>query len=263
MMPAPPPTSGETHATTAPEDGKVQPARQESVGRVSGPMARDLSLFIAALCMDLRLMRERNLASDFHERMRNIEILSQGTLQLGREVLDSAGPSDWQPVAIDLAEAAWWQSRMLGAVVSDCVSIVLAHPARSLAAKACVAAAERAFRKQCLGAPGLLAGNRWRPPEFFPGAIRLPLAGGQARRSTGRVVCLQVSLAGYPLEETSLWKTTVAFYSAREPSQDTGLEVASVHDLAQRQQGWLALEVGQNQSLAVRVYVPEVAVADP
>lgn len=262
-MPAPLPTSCETYATTAREHDIVQQARRESVGRVSGRMARDLSLLIAALCMDLRLMRERNPASEFHERMRNIEILSQGTLQLCREVPGSAGPSAWQPLAIDLAGAAWWQSRMLGEVVSDCVSIVLAHPARPLAVKACVAAAERAFRKQCLGAPGLLAGNQWRPPEYFPGAIRLPLAGVQARRSTGRVLCLQVSLAGYPLEETSLWKTSVAFYSAREPSRDTGLEVASVHDLAQRQQGWLALEIGHNQSLAVRVYVPEVAVADP
>ncbi len=136
-----------------------------------------------------------------------------------------AGQSAGQSLATDLAEAVWWQSWMLGQVVRGSVSIVLAHPARSLAA-------ERAFRNQCLGAPGLLAGNPWRPPEYFPGAIRLPLAGAQTRRSTGRVMCLQVSLAGTPLEGTSLRMTSAAFNSAREPSPDTGLDVASVHSLA-------------------------------
>jgi PAS domain S-box-containing protein len=238
----------------------LQAQKMEAVGQLAGGIAHDFNNILAAMLMNLGLMRNPGrYDGDPYDALTELERLAQRAADLTRQLLLFGRRQVLQASRIDLNSVIGGLFRMLRRLLGDHIEVRLACGSDPMWIDADPGMIEQVIVNLVLNARDAMPGGG----RLVIGAERLQVTeGGSSEhpdRRPGWYVRLRVVDSGTGMEPAVLARIFEPFFTTKETGRGTGLGLPTVQGIVEQHRGWIAVESEVGKGTAFWVYLPAAA----
>jgi signal transduction histidine kinase/ActR/RegA family two-component response regulator len=241
------------------EEELRQAQKMEVVGQLAGGVAHDFNNILAAMILNLGLLRaagESPAQGDTEAALHNLDALAKRASSLTSQLLLFSRQQVMQPQRLELNGALTHLLGMLERLLGEEISCSL-HPAvPELWVDADLAMLEQAVMNLCLNARDAMPNGGTLTLETSLVTFDAVSSRSDPKSRPGQFVCLRVSDTGCGMNADVLKHLFEPFFSTKEQGQGTGLGLASVYGTVQQHQGWLNVESRPEHGTTFRLYLP-------
>jgi signal transduction histidine kinase/CheY-like chemotaxis protein len=241
------------------EEELRQAQKMEVVGQLAGGVAQDFNNILAAMILNLGLLRaagESPAQGDTEAALHNLDALAKRASSLTSQLLLFSRQQVMQPQRLELNGALTHLLGMLERLLGEEISCSL-HPAvPELWVDADLAMLEQAVMNLCLNARDAMPNGGTLTLETSLVTFDAVSSRSDPKSRPGQFVCLRVSDTGCGMNADVLKHLFEPFFSTKEQGQGTGLGLASVYGTVQQHQGWLNVESRPEHGTTFRLYLP-------
>jgi PAS domain S-box-containing protein len=234
-----------------------QAQKMEAVGQLAGGVAHDFNNVLAAIMMNLGLLRD-NPALDDESRQSLDELVkeSQRAADMTRQLLMFGRRSVLDIKTLDLNELVANLLKMLGRLIGEDISIRFDRNEGVPPVDADPGMLEQVLMNLCVNARDAMPeGGRI---TITTAVLELDDQAAKARPNSrpGRFVTLWVADTGCGMDAVTQARIFEPFFTTKEPGKGTGLGLATVHGIIAQHQGWVEVESQPGQGTLFRVFLP-------
>ena len=239
------------------EEQLRQAQKLEAIGQLAGGVAHDFNNILAAIMMQLGLMRmnpkldEATQAAlkELGEETRRATELTRQLLMFGRRAVMTMVPLDLDQVVENLL-------KMLRRLIGEHIKLELAHRTPLPLIEADAGMMEQVVMN-------LVVNARDAMPEGGKISIATNVADfsdaqvlSGSKRSAGRFVVLTVTDSGQGMDAEILQRIFEPFFTTKEAGKGTGLGLATVHGIVAQHKGWVEVDSEVGVGTTFRIYLP-------
>ncbi len=247
-------------AARASEDRYLQAQKLEAIGQLAGGVAHDFNNILAAMMMNLGLMRENPHLDG--ETVQSLDELGRATnraASLTRQLLMFNRRSVMALKPLDLNEVIENLLKMLRRLIGEQVSLRLDATSRLPLVEADAGMLEQVLMN-------LVVNARDAMPRGGTITIATTVRELTERDATphpesrpGRFVCLATSDTGSGMSAETMQRVFEPFFTTKAAGAGTGLGLATVHGIVAQHKGWVTVESTLGVGSTFKVYLPALA----
>ncbi len=246
----------------------LQSQKMEAVGQLAGGIAHDFNNILAAMIMQLEMLRlephvqpeELNEAvSEMLESANRAANLTRQLLLFSRRQAMKSGRLDANVLLGEL-------TKLLRRLIGERVAVVLELSNEPLWFDGDASMIEQVITNLCVNARDAMPNGG----QITIATSAVVIDDDRARRHggarPGRYVCLEVSDTGSGIESSILQHVFEPFFTTKEQGKGTGLGLATVHGIVTKHGGFVEVASETGKGSTFRVYLPSVsteAAAEP
>jgi PAS domain S-box-containing protein len=241
-----------------------QAQKMEAVGHLAGGVAHDFNNILAALMMNLDLLRmEGGLPPHVQTGLDEMSPLVHRAAALVRQLLLYARRGVMQPRVVDLNTLLGDLLKMLSRLIGEQIRLVFTSGQTSLWIKADPGLIEQVVTNLVLNARDAMPDGG----QIELAAQRVEVdsvhiaANPEAR--PGTFVCLAVGDTGTGMDEHTLRRVFEPFFSTKDVGKGTGLGLSTAQGIVQQHLGWIEVESAAGHGTKFRVFLPVAEPSDP
>ena len=239
-----------------------QAQKMEAVGQLAGGVAHDFNNILAAIMMNVGLLREEpGQSEEVTGMLKELEAEAARAASLTRQLLAFSRRQPLQPRPVHLPELVNNLLRMLRRLLGENIVGEVRAPEGLPAVEADPGMIEQVVLNLCVNARDAMPRG---------GRIDLTLAeilvdsaavrdNPEAR--AGRHVCIQVVDNGCGMSDETRQHLFEPFFTTKEPGKGTGLGLATVYGIVRQHGGWVEVESEPARGSTFRVFLPALAAA--
>ena len=246
------------------EDQLRQAQKMEAVGQLAGGVAHDFNNILAAILMNLGLLREEpQLSPEILASLKEIEVEANRAANLIRQLLVFSRRQIPQRRPLDLNEVLGNLLKLLRRLLGEHVILEFPGHPDLPSVEADVGMIEQVVMNLSVNARDAMpSGGR-----LTIGLEVVELDGAAATANPearpGRFVCLAVADTGCGMDEVTRKRVFEPFFTTKDVGQGTGLGLATVYGIAKQHQGWTEVASAIGQGTTFRVFLPVATAAAP
>lgn len=233
-----------------------QSQKMEGIGHLAGGMAHEFNNILAAIMMNIGLLRQEDLNLESREMVLEVGALSQRAAALIKQLLAFSRQSVMRVQPLDWAEVVANQIRMLRRVLGERIVIELTAPRYLPRVNADRVMLEQILLNLCLNARDAMADGGRLHLTMRERVVSAAAASEAGEPRAGRFVVLTVSDTGCGMDERTLSRLFEPFFTTKEVGKGTGLGLATVRGIVQQQHGWVEVESVVGRGSTFRVFLP-------
>jgi signal transduction histidine kinase/ActR/RegA family two-component response regulator len=240
------------------EEELRQAQKMQVVGQLAGGVAHDFNNILAAMILNLGLLRAHNAPpADAEIALQQLDALAKRASSLTNQLLAFSRLQAMHPRRLELNAALTRLLALLEPLLGEEIECKFHAGAPELWVEADSAMLEQAVTNLCLnardampngGALSLEAGL----VDFDEVSVR-----ADPKSRPGRFVYLQVSDTGSGMSADVLEHLFEPFFTTKDVAKASGLGLASVYGTVQQHQGWLNVESRPGRGATFRIFLPE------
>ena len=250
-------------ARKALEEELRQAQKMQVVGQLAGGVAHDFNNILAAMILNLGLLRVPNAAqSETETALQQLDALAQRASSLTSQLLAFGRLQAMNPRRLELNGALTRLFEMLERLLGEEISCTFHIGAPELWVEADSAMLDQAVMNLCLNARDAMPNGGKLALEA--GLVDFNAASVRAdpKSRPGRFVYVQVSDTGSGMSADVLEHLFEPFFTTKDVGKGTGLGLASVYGTVQQHHGWLNVESRPGRGATFRFYLPEAPHGD-
>lgn len=234
-----------------------QAQKLEAVGRLAGGVAHDFNNILAAILMNLSLLKDENdLPQDVTEGLDELEREANRAASLTRQLLVFSRRHVLDPKPLDLNDVIHNMSKMLRRLIGEDIDLVFQGQAEPLWIVADAGMVDQVLLNLCVNARDAMPEGG----QLAVGTRRVQFDDAQARANPaarpGLFACLSVTDSGCGMSEDTQMRIFEPFYTTKEVGKGTGLGLATVQSIVDQHRGWVEVESTVGKGTTFRVYLP-------
>jgi two-component system, cell cycle sensor histidine kinase and response regulator CckA len=251
-------------ARQALEDQLRQAQKMELVGQLAGGVAHDFNNILAAMTLNLDLLRrQRQLPDEARAPLHDLDVLTKRASSLTGQLLLFSRQQTMQTIKVEINAALTHLLKMLERTLGEEICFVRLGDALELWVDSDVAMLEQAIMNVCLNARDAMPNGGTLTLEASAVDFGLEDVPSEPEARPGSFVCLRITDTGCGMGSDVLRHLFEPFFTTKEVGKGTGLGLASAFGIAHQHSGWLGVESGVGQGSTFRFYLPRSARAKP
>lgn len=239
------------------EEQLRQAQKMEAVGQLAGGVAHDFNNILAAILMNLALLRNNPMLDETsREGLRDLEADANRAIILTKRLLMFSRGSVLEMKVLDLSDAVDGLLTMLGRLLGEDMVLNFQRSHRVLPVEADAALLEQVLMNLVVNAR-----------DAMPRGGRITLstalisvdADHVATHPQGRVgsfACVTVADTGCGMDEATLKRIFEPFFTTKDPGKGTGLGLAMVYGIVGQHRGWVEVASRPGAGTTFRVLLP-------
>jgi signal transduction histidine kinase len=237
-----------------------QAQKMEAVGQLAGGVAHDFNNMLAAMMMNLDLLRDHpGLTPEVHEGLTELENEAKRAAGLTRQLLMFSRRSILEKRALNLNEVIANLKNMLSRLLGENIQLAFEPDPLLPPVEADSGMLEQVLMNLVVNARDAMpVGGRIRiatqTAEF-----NAEQAAANPDRTAGRFACLLVSDTGCGMDAATLKRIFEPFFTTKASGKGTGLGLATVYGIVVQHKGWVEVESRVGAGTAFRVFLPAMA----
>jgi signal transduction histidine kinase/CheY-like chemotaxis protein len=243
------------------EEELRQAQKMEVVGQLAGGVAHDFNNILAAMILNLGLLRAEVESpaqgeTEAEAALHNLDALAKRASSLTSQLLLFGRRQVMQPQRLELNGTLTHLLDMLERLLGEEISCGLHATVPELWVDADLAMLEQAVMNLCLNARDAMPNGGTLTLETSLVSFDAMSSRVDPKSRPGQFVCLRVSDTGCGMNADVLKHLFEPFFTTKELGQGTGLGLASVYGAVQQHHGWLNVESRPEHGTTFRVYLP-------
>ena len=235
----------------------IQAQKMEAVGLLAGGVAHDFNNILAAIMMNLDLLKEYpNLNQEIEQMLGELEASAKRAADLTRQLLMFSRRSVLEIKVLDLNEIVANLLKMLGRLIGEDIYLQFQRKTGLPAVEADACMLEQVLMNLCVNARDAMSKGGRITISTETIEVGKEHARTHANRRPGLFVCLSVADTGCGMDETTLKRIFEPFFTTKEVGKGTGLGLATVHGIVTQHQGWVEVESQLGVGTAFHVFLP-------
>jgi PAS domain S-box-containing protein len=234
-----------------------QAQKMEAVGQLAGGVAHDFNNILAAVLMNLGLLRHRHQLPP--EAVESLDELEKETLRatsLTRQLLLFSRHDVAEIKPVDLNTTLPNILKMLRRLLGENVQLTFAPAAEPARVAADVGMIEQVVMNLCINARDAMPKGGQVVLALSTAELGPEVTQGKPEARPGRFVCLSVSDSGCGMDATVLSRIFEPFFTTKEAGKGTGLGLATVYGIVKQHQGWVDVESQPGRGSTFQAYFP-------
>lgn len=235
----------------------LQAQKLEAVGQLAGGVAHDFNNIIAAMMMQLSLLRDLpSIDKETRELLDELIREARRGANVTRQLLMFSRRSVLEIHPVDLNDVIRGLLKMLTRLVGEHISLRQEAYPNLPWIDADVGMLEQVLMN-------LVVNARDSMPRGGQIAIRTSVAefsetDAEARleRRPGQFICVEVSDTGCGMDAETMKRVFEPFFTTKQPGQGTGLGLATVHGIVAQHKGWIEVDSCPGNGSTFRFFLP-------
>jgi two-component system, cell cycle sensor histidine kinase and response regulator CckA len=237
-----------------------QVQKLEAVGQLAGGVAHDFNNILAAILMQIGLLRhDPDLSSYTREALKELEVEAQRAATLTRQLLMFSRRSVLDVKVLNLNDVVEHLLKMLRRLIGEQTELnFVASPAK-MTVEADAGMLEQVIMNLTVNARDAMPrGGRI---TIATQCIDVSLADAREtpERRPGKFVCMSVQDTGSGMDEVTMRRIFDPFFTTKEAGKGTGLGLATVHGIVGQHKGWIEVQSAPGKGTTFRVLLPALA----
>ncbi|HEY0466492.1 MAG TPA: response regulator [Polyangiaceae bacterium] len=240
------------------EEQLRQAQKMEVFGQLAGGVAHDFNNILAAMLLNLGLLRAHNAPpSDAELALQHLEALAKRASSLTSQLLAFSRLQAMQPRRLEINAALTRVLATLEPLLGEAIISRFHAGASELWVEADSAMLDQAVMNLCLNARDAMPNGGALSLEA--GVVDFDAASVRAdpKSRPGRFVYVQVSDTGTGISADVLEHLFEPFFTTKDVGKASGLGLASVYGTVQQHRGWLNVESRPGRGATFRIFLPE------
>jgi signal transduction histidine kinase/ActR/RegA family two-component response regulator len=244
------------------EEELRQAQKLEVVGQLAGGVAHDFNNILAAMILNLGLLRvegEAPAQDETETALQNLDALAKRASDLTSQLLLFGRRQVMQPHRLELNAMLSHVLSMLERLLGEEIHCSLDSTVPTLWVDADLAMLEQAVLNLCLNARDAMPKGGTLTLETSLVSFDAASARVEPKSRPGQFVCLRVSDTGCGMNADVLKHLFEPFFTTKALGKGTGLGLASVYGAVRQHQGWLNVDSRPEHGTTFRLYLPHAA----
>lgn len=240
-----------------------QSQKMEAVGHLAGGMAHEFNNLLAAIMMNLSLLKKDPLPPASQECIAEVRELSHRAAELIHHLLAFSRQSILRRQSLDWPDVVAGQCGLLARFLGERIRLEFARPGslpKVMADKSCL---EQVLLNLCLNARDAMAEGGCLRIALTEHLVAADNAAAPSPLPAGRYVCLTVADSGCGMDDATQKRVFEPFFSTKDVGKGTGLGLAMVKGIMEQHHGWVEFESAQGKGSTFRVYLPACETSAP
>jgi PAS domain S-box-containing protein len=239
------------------EEELRQAQKLEAVGRLAGGVAHDFNNILAAMMLNLGLLRhEPRLPADFKQSLAELETDAKRAAELTKQLLLFGRRQVFSPKPVELGTVLESMQRMLRRTLGEHIQIHLKRPEGELWVQGDAGMLDQVLMNLSINARDAM-------PEGGLLLLQLEslrLESGEPEKPVelpaGDYACLRVRDTGVGMSEEVRRHVFEPFFTTKPIGKGTGLGLATVYSIIQQHKGWVRIDSSPGAGTEFRAYLP-------
>ena len=239
------------------EEELRQALKMQAVGQLAGGVAHDFNNILAAIMMQLGMLRgSALLAPETCDLLQDLEAGAKRAANLVRQLLLFSRRSVMDVKVVDLNELVENLLKMLRRLIGENISIDFVQAAGLLQLKADPGMLEQVMMNLVVNARDAMpkGGRITIRTGLMP--IDATLAKAHPSRRAGAFIRLSVTDTGCGMDESTLKRIFEPFFTTKEVGKGTGLGLPTVEGITAQHGGWVEVESRLGEGTSFHVLLP-------
>lgn len=241
------------------EDALRQAQKMESIGHLAGGVAHHFNNILAAMTLNLGLLRERLRDPEADESVRMMLDLAHDAGLLVGQLLAFGRKSMLQIKPCDLRQLVTGSCRLLSPLLGERIRLEFSARGGSPWIEADRALIEQVLMNLCLNARDAMPEGGDLRIELEEMEVGVAAARQHPEARPGTFARLTVSDSGHGMDAATLERLFEPFFTTKEVGRGTGLGLATAYGIVEQHQGWIEVESELGRGTTFRVWLPAVA----
>jgi PAS domain S-box-containing protein len=235
----------------------AQAARLESVGRLAGGVAHDLNNMLVVVIGHAELgLMEAGLPTRLREGLGQVVEVGQRSARLTRQLLTFARQDVLSPELLDLNEVVETMLQMLRRFIGEHIELAW-RPAEQLGLiRLDRGQIDQVLMNLCVNARDAIEGVGTITIETANATFQEKDCAEDPTFKPGEYVLLSISDDGPGMEREKQAKVFDPFFTTKKVGEGTGLGLATVHGIMERNRGFIQLRSEPGEGTSFRLYFP-------
>jgi len=239
------------------EEELRQAQKLEAVGRLAGGVAHDFNNILAAMMLNLGLLRhEPRLPNDLKQSLAELETDAKRAAELTKQLLLFGRRQVFTPKSVELGAVLEGMQRMLRRTLGEHIQIRLQRPEEELWVQGDAGMLEQVLMNLGINARDAMPEGGILVLQLEP----LRFAAGDAEKpvdlAPGSYACLRVRDTGVGMSDEVRRHVFEPFFTTKPVGKGTGLGLATVYSIIQQHKGWVRMESSPGVGTEFRAYLP-------
>jgi PAS domain S-box-containing protein len=235
----------------------IQAQRMEAIGQLAGGVAHDFNNILAAMLMNLSLMRgDPELSPDHRSMLRDLEDGANRAANLTRQLLSFSRRQVMQRELLDLDSLIGNLLRMLRRLIGENITLECPGSGRSIWINVDPGMIEQVIMNLVVNSRDAMpsGGRLLIRTDTVKVADLSGLTSPHARK--GEFATMTIFDNGSGMSEETLKHAFEPFFTTKDVGKGTGLGLATVFNIVKRHQGWVEFDSQVGVGTSARVYLP-------
>jgi len=239
----------------------IQAQKMEAVGQLAGGVAHDFNNILAAMVMNLGLMRDDPvLTPELRAQIDDQQEFVARAANLTRQLLLFGRREVMQKQLLDLDSLLGNLLKMLRRLIGENISIEFKGNPKATWIVADGGMVEQVVMNLVVNARDAMPAGGRITLTSEPVELGVPTAGSPPAARAGRFVRLTIADSGCGMDAGTLAHIFEPFFTTKAPGKGTGLGLATVYGIVERHEGWIAVDSSPGSGTTFRIHLPA---ADP
>ena len=240
------------------EEKLSQARKMEAIGHLAGGMAHEFNNILAALMMNLSLVKMFNKEDTTRELLREMEALSQKAAGLIKQLLAFCRKSVMKLEPLDLAATVARQCALFDQLLGRGINVAFSRADHLSWVNADKTMMEQVLLNLCLNARDAMKQGGRLQLHLAEVEVGAEQAKAHEEAQPGEYLCLCVTDTGSGMDDQTMKRLFEPFFTTKEVGQGTGLGLATVRGIVQQHHGWVEAQSSLGHGSTFRVYLPAV-----
>jgi PAS domain S-box-containing protein len=239
------------------EEQFLRAQKLESIGQLAGSVSHDFNNILAAIMLQLSVLRDTpDLSAETIEGLNDLELEAQRAATLTRQLLLFSRRQAAQVQRLDLNHVVRGMVKLLGHLVGEQIRVALAESSSPAWVDADGGMLEQVVMNLCINARDAMPRGGRLGVRLHPVTVTPEEARHHREARAGRFVCLEVTDSGHGMGEETLGRIFEPFFTTKDTGLGTGLGLATVDGIVRQHGGWVTVESVVDRGTTFGVYLP-------
>ena len=240
------------------EDALRQAQKMEGIGHLAGGVAHHFNNILAAMTLNLGLLRERLRDPEADESVRLMLDLARDAGLLVGQLLAFGRKSMLQIKPCDLRQLVTGSCRLLSPLLGERIRLEFSTRGGSPWIEADRALIEQVLMNLCLNARDAMPEGGDLRIELDEMEVGVAAVRQHPEARPGAFARLTVSDSGHGMDAATLERLFEPFFTTKEVGRGTGLGLATAYGIVEQHKGWIEVESELGRGTTFRVWLPAV-----
>ncbi|MBK9991987.1 MAG: response regulator [Verrucomicrobia bacterium] len=235
----------------------IQAQKMEAVGQLAGGVAHDFNNILAAMIMNVGLMRDvPGISAELRASLDEQHAFVDRAANLTRQLLLFGRREVMQKQLLDLDSLLGNHLKMLRRLIGENISVEFKGNPKATWIFADGGMIEQVVMNLVVNArDAMQAGGRITITTEIAD-LAAPVASSHPEARAGRFVRLIIADTGSGMDQATQQHIFEPFFTTKAQGKGTGLGLATVYGIVKRHEGWIEVESALGQGTAFRIHLP-------